>query len=128
MNTEYSSTNSYHRDDSVTFIWTGDPQAGQKLYEAEIIHRYGKHDPAKPPRREYGDIYILIGTILGMIVGGILAAIISYHYLGFIGIFLITIVGVIVGGIIGATIGNFVKKWRRKIRDKKYLNSLRYHG
>ena len=128
MYIEYCTINSYHRDDSVSFLWTSDPFAGKRAYEAEIINKYGKHDPTKPPIRERGDIYILLGALIGMVIGGVLAGVISYHYLGFVGIFLITGGSSLAGGIIGATVGNFIKKWRRKVREKKYSDSLRYQG
>ena len=128
MYIEYCGVYSYHRGDSVTFLWTGDPFTSKRVYELETMYKYGKHDPAKPPRRERGDIYIILGALVGMIIGGVVAAIVSYRYLGFTLIFLITGGSAIGGGIIGATIGSFVKKWRRKAREKKYSDSLRYQG
>ena len=119
----------YYKDDSVT-SFLGDPNALQKELEASMKLRLRSEglDPEGPPRRERGDIYIILGALVGMIIGGVLAAVISYHYLGFVGIFLITGGCAIGGGIIGATIGNFIKKWRYKVREKKYSDSTRYQG
>jgi len=126
MNIEYSKAINLRSDNSPTFIIWGDPNIGRRVYDAEMIHRYGKHDPAGPPRREPGDKYIIIGTIVGMIVGGALGAIIGHHYLGTMVSFFCAAGGFIVGGIIGATLGNLFKKRRQKILDKKYSDPLRY--
>ena len=123
---DYCVCSSYQREDSMTFFLPSDPF--RKVYEAETMYKYGRHDPAKPPMRERGDIYIILGALVGLIIGGVVAAIISYNYLGIVGIFLSIAGGAIAGGIIGATAGNFIKKWRRKVRERKYQDSLRYQG
>lgn len=127
MKTRYDA-NSYHKDNSLTFIW-GDPGARQRAFEAEMRMRYrSERDPERPPRWERGDKYIIIGTIVGLIVGGALGAIIGYHYLGLIGSVFCTVGGIFIGGILGATIGNLIKKRQQKIMDKKHADSLRYLG
>jgi len=119
MNIEYSNGNSYCGGNSLVFIW-GDPGAFKRASEMDMMLKLrSKHAPGGPPKRERGDIYILIGTIVGIIVGGAAGAIVSSHYFGSAGFFLGLLGGVIAGGIIGATIGSFIKKRRGKTKTKE---------
>jgi outer membrane lipoprotein SlyB len=77
----------------------------QKMYEEEVIKKYGKQDPLEPPKRERGDIYIILGAITGAIIGGVL---------GSFGNLLTLFIGIIIGAIIGATAGYFIKKYIRQ--------------
>lgn len=51
----------------------------QKMFEEEIIRKYGKHDPLEPPKKERGDIYIILGTIIGAIIGATVGYFIKNH-------------------------------------------------
>lgn len=92
----------------VKFFYDQDPMRVDQ--EFRLRQQSDKYDPEKPPRWKPGDIYILIGTIAGMIIGGGLGTLITNNYI-------YAVVGLVAGGIIGATIGSYVKKWRRS--DKK---------
>lgn len=116
MNIKYSNVNSYCGGNSLIFVW-GDPFARQRAYETEMRLRYrSDKDPEQPPRPERGDIYILIGAIVGIIVGGASGVIVGGHYFGFAGFFFGLFGGVIAGGIIGVTVGGLIKKRRAKIK------------
>lgn len=92
-------------------FYMGDPNAFSKSHDAEMINKFGRHDPLKPPRKERGDIYIILGTIIGGFIG-----IISGSFWNVFTLF----AGLIIGAIIGATAGNFIKKRRwGKSRDKE---------
>ncbi len=77
----------------------------QKMFEEEMIKKYGKHDPLEPPKKERGDVYIILGAIIGAIIGGVLG---SFWTL------LTLFIGIIIGAIIGATAGYFIKKYQRE--------------
>ena len=84
-----------------------------RAYELERRFLHGNEgDPEQPPRRQPGDIYILVGTIVGTIAGGALAYVCS-------GLSLIIGLGIIGGGIAGAIIGSWIKKWRVAKRRAK---------
>ena len=118
MSIEYSNGNSYCGGNSLIFIW-GDPGAFKRATEAEMRLRLrSEHDPERPPRREPGDIYIVIGTIAGIIIGGAAGAIGGSHYFGLAGFFFGLVGGVIIGGIIGVSIGSYIKKRREKAKTK----------
>lgn len=90
----------------IEYAWGWNQQeVRQKMFEEEMIKKYGKHDPLEPPKKERGDIYIILGAITGAIIGGVLG---SFWNL------LTIFAGIIIVAIIGATIGNFIKKHQRK--------------
>ncbi len=109
MNSTHDASSSY-RENSLTFFW-GDPAERERVYETERRYR-SEHDPEKPPKWSPGDTHIVIGTIAGLIAGGVLGAIGGNHYFSLGGAFLGLIVGIIAGGIIGASIGSFIRKKR----------------
>jgi hypothetical protein len=76
--------------------------------ENEIIFR-PKHDPDKPPPLEPGDIYIVLGTAIGLVVLGSVGFLISL-LLGMSNPFVPIAAGVIIGGIIGSILGERLKK------------------
>jgi len=89
----------------------GDPFAYKRTVENEmLIQRRNPKDPNQAPRREPGDRYVIIGTVLGIVIGCIVGFIIGNNLLGIGGIFIGLIVGAIGGGIIGVTIGSYLKK------------------
>ena len=105
MNIKYSNDNSQNMGNFISYLYN--PKDLDDLWvQKELEFQYrGKHDPERPPKWKPGDIYIVIGTIVGLIVGGIL---------GSFGV-LVSIVGdTIAGGIICATIGGAIKKRRGK--------------
>ena len=119
MNTEYSITNGYCGGTSPIFIW-GDPGGYKRASELEMMLKLRrKHDPGRPPHREPGDIYILIGAILGIIIGGAAGVIVANRYFGVPGFFIGISGGVIIGGFIGVSIGSYIKKLRGKAKEIK---------
>jgi hypothetical protein len=89
----------------------------------ELEKQYGpEHDPEKPPAVEHGDKYIMIASTTGMILGGIIAGIVSiavnWH---FIAVVLSIIGGIVIGGILGVFIGRRIKKkFLRQELELKY--------
>jgi hypothetical protein len=107
MNIGYGNGNIYCGANLLMLIW-GDPGAFRRTIEAEQrLRDRNERDPEQAPKPERGDIYIVIGTIVGLIVGGALGI-----FGGPLGIF----GGFIGGGIIGAVVGGLIKK--RKIKTK----------
>ncbi len=104
MNVEYGNSNNQPIIKFLPYVM-GDPNAFSKSHDAEMIRKYGRRDPLKPPKKERGDVYIILGVITGAIIGGVLG---SFWTL------LTLFIGIIIGAIIGATAGNFVKKRRQK--------------
>ena len=112
MNTGYGNGNSSYGGNSLTFI-LGDPFLRQRLHQAEMRLQYrSEHDPEQAPRPKRGDIYILIGTMVGAVVGGVLGL--------FSGSPFIIAVAIIGGGIVGAVVGSLIKKWRVARQKAKY--------
>ena len=97
----------FHGDISVNFVWAGDTFSRQTLLNAEMRQKYRSEDE-KPPRRERGDTYVILGTITGMIIGGVAGS------FGNVLVFSLAIIG---GGIVGTIIGNLIKKWRHKTKS-----------
>ena len=91
-----------------------------KRIEGELRMRNRGKDPELPPDKEPGDIYVLIGMLVGFICGGIIGFTVAASGLVAISlVFLLVVGGAIAGGIIGATIGGVVKKRIRESRKKK---------
>jgi hypothetical protein len=63
MNIEYGNSNSQPIIKFLPYTM-GDPNAFSKSHDAEMINKFGRHDPLKPPRKERGDIYIILGAII----------------------------------------------------------------
>jgi hypothetical protein len=82
-----------------------------KALEMELKLRNRKKDPELPPEKEPGDGYILLGTIIGLIAGGLLGFLLlaSGLFSPAFGLFAI-VGGGILGGILGSLGGNAVKK------------------
>lgn len=98
------------------FLW-GNPFGFKQITENEMrLRDRNPGDPEQGPRKEKGDIYILIGAVTGIITGGTLGVIIGGKITGIGGIALGLIFGIIIGGLIGTSIGNYVK-----IRKKNTL-------
>ena len=104
MNIEYGNSNSQPIIKFLPYTM-GDPNAFSKSHDAEMINKFGRHDPLKPPRKERGDIYIILGAIIGGFIGIIAGSFWSTFTI---------LAGLIIGAIIGATAGNYIKKRRQK--------------
>lgn len=98
---------------STVFIYHNPMDGESRLVQADLKRKYGgKNDPERPPEPERGDVYVIIGLIVGAAVGGLLGSLVDFF--GFFGL----VGGAIVGGIIGVTIGEAVKKSRRKKKTR----------
>ena len=114
MNIKYNNDNRGCGGNSMGFFW-GDPFAYKRATEDEMRLEYrNSKDPEQAPRPERGDIYIVICTIAGIIIGGAAGAIVCSHYFGFTGFLFGLFGGVIIGGTIGAIVGGVIKKRRAK--------------
>ncbi len=76
--------------------------------ENEFVFR-PKHDPDKPPPVKPGDIYIVIGAVLGIIIGVSTGLCISY-LANIQNSFFPIVIGLIAGGIGGSYLGEWWKK------------------
>jgi len=91
--------------------------------ENEFVFR-PKHDPDKPPPVKPGDIYIVIGAVLGIIIG--VSAGFLFCYLADIqNPFIPIIVGVIAGGIGGSYLGEWLKNRVARQRLKRWEEIFR---
>jgi len=85
-------------------------EMGRKVHELELLQMIEPDpddDPEKPPPKERGDKYLFIGTFIGLVVGGLLGAVLSL-YVGWVILNIFT--GLLVGGFAGLWIGSMVKK------------------
>ncbi len=76
--------------------------------ENEIVFR-PKHDPDKPPPLEPGDIYVVLGMVIGLVVLGTTGLLISI-LIEMSNPFVPIAAGVIIGGIAGSYAGEWLKK------------------
>ena len=128
MTIRCSMANNLHRDKPAISFFLIDPFARQREHDQQMRLKYrSENDPERPPEREPGDKYILIGAVVGLITGGTAGAIVGVLYSGVTGIFLGVTIGSITGGIIGVIIGDSIKKRRqRKNRTKDHSGSPDY--
>ena len=100
------------------WMWGGfcAQEVERRRIELELRNEYGgKNDPERPPGKEPGDGFILLGLIIGVIVGGILGGAVGF-YLDFLSDVLGLIGGIIIGGIVGTLMGDKMKK---RLRQKR---------
>jgi outer membrane lipoprotein SlyB len=69
-----------------------------------------------PPKRKSGDVWIIVVSIAGMVVGGILGYVVNP---------VASIAGIILGGVAGATAGSIVRGIARKRRMTRALREHR---
>lgn len=118
MGMAYRPDSSY-KNNSVSLAWISDPFHKQKEFESDMRKIFSSdNDPEKPPRRQPGDKYILIGAIVGLIIGGVLGAFIGWFLFNIAGVLLGIILGLIIGGVAGAYIGEAIKKRRPATEDE----------
>jgi hypothetical protein len=86
--------------------------------ENEIVFR-PKHDPDKPPPIEPGDIYVVLGMAIGLVVLGSIGFLISI-LMGMSNPFVSIAAGVIIGGIAGSTFGEWLKKRVQRQRLERW--------
>jgi len=86
--------------------------------ENEFVFR-PKHDPDKPPPVKPGDIYIVIGAVLGIIIGVSTGLYISY-LVNIQNSFFPIVIGVIAGGIGGSYLGEWLKNRVARQRLKRW--------
>lgn len=128
MKTEYGMANNLHGDNPAISFFLIDPFARQREHDMQMRLTYRtENDPERPPEREPGDKYILIGAISGLIIGGTAGGIVGVLYFGITGIIMCIIIGFITGGIIGVLTGDSIKKrWQRKNDTKGHSGSPDY--
>ncbi len=98
----------------------GDPFGYKHAIEAEErIRNRSSKDPEQAPRREPGDKYVILGTVLGISIGCLVGFIIGSSFFGIGGVFVGLIGGAVFGGFIGLTIGSYIKKRVNSPRRKK---------
>jgi hypothetical protein len=86
-----------------------------------------ENDTERIPTTEKGDKYILLGTVIGMAVGGMASGIFGYCVnLNFLIIVMAVLWGLDIGGIIGGITGNFFKRraLKRAIENMQFLNKI----
>ena len=108
MSSRYRSYNIRPFHDSMHYFLNPNELHNEEVM-SELQRDYGpKHDPDKAPPPVRGDKYIIIASITGVVLGGIVAGVISFA-VGW-SFYAIVIGGVVIGGILGLVIGNRIKK------------------
>ena len=96
MTIRCSMVNNRHRDNPAISFFLIDPFARQREHDMQMRLTYRtENDPERPPEREPGDKYILIGAISGLIIGGTAGGIVGVLYFGITGILMCIIIGFI---------------------------------
>ena len=91
------------------FLW-GNPGAFKQTVDNEMrLQNRNPNDPEQGPRKERGDIYIMVGAIAGMLAGGLTGGLIGNAVVNTSGVVIGAIAGVIIGGLLGTSIGNHLK-------------------
>lgn len=91
------------------FLW-GNPFGFKEAADNEQrLRDRNSSDPEQGPRKEKGDFYILLGSVIGIVAGGTIGVVIGGNLTGMGGIALGLILGIILGGLIGTSIGNYAK-------------------
>jgi len=96
-------------------LW-GNPFQFRHSVERETMAS-GSHDNRNGPHRDPRDVYILIGTIAGVIICCTIGAIIGGINAGLGGIFIGVVIGMLVGGFAGSYLGEMLKN--RKLKKYK---------
>ncbi len=110
MNIQYSKINN-DCGGGLLFLTWGDPFAYKTTSDAEMrLQNRNENDPEQAPRPGRGDRYILACALVGIVIGGVVGAIIGYHFFSIIGGIYGFFSGIILGGITGAFIGSVIKK------------------
>lgn len=93
----------------------GNPFGFKETTENEMrIQNRNSRDPEQGPKREPGDFYILLCTVIGIVVGCTAGVVIGARIAGNGGLFLGLVGGLIIGGFAGVAIGSYLKNRRGK--------------